>query len=69
MIPKNKAKELIKKFTIIADDCNGIYEMSIATKEKALICVDEIMQAMDNVMLPNPFKQYWEEVKKEINKL
>jgi hypothetical protein len=24
---------------------------------------------MDNVMLPNPFKQYWNEVKQEIEKL
>jgi hypothetical protein len=38
-------------------------------KQCALIAVDEIILEMDNVMLPNPFKQYWNEVKQEIEKL
>jgi len=69
MTPKNKAKDLIKKFTITADDSNGMYYMDIATKEKALIAVDEIIKAMDDVLYPNPFKQYWSLVRKEIEKL
>ena len=38
-------------------------------QQSALIAVDEIMKAMDDVMLPNPFRQYWDEVKEEIEKL
>jgi hypothetical protein len=45
MTPKNKAKDLIKKFTITADDSNGMYYMDIATKEKALNSVDEIVNS------------------------
>ena len=73
MEPKDKAKQLIKRFTIVADDCNGMYEMTITTKEKALICVDEIINSNPH---SNPFNtdvystmQYWIEVKNEINKL
>ena len=69
MKPKEKAKELIKKFTIIADDCNGMYEMTIATKEKVLICVDEIINSVENEHVSEIFENYWIKVKKEINKL
>jgi hypothetical protein len=73
MTPKEKAKELIRKFTIIADDSNGMYYMSITTKEKALIAVDEIINSNPH---SNPFNtsvystmEYWLEVKSEIEKL
>lgn len=59
MIPKNKAKKIVDEFQFILTQKQF-------GKKCALICVDEIMQAMDDVMLPNPFKQYWLEVKKEI---
>lgn len=67
--PKDKAKELIKKFTIIADDCNGMYEMTIATKEKALICVDEIQEYIIKYDNHVPDFKYWSLVKEEIQKL
>jgi hypothetical protein len=76
MTPKNKAKDLIKKFTITADDSNGMYYMDIATKEKALIAVDEIVNSHDYLI--DFFEEaedyrkieiYWIEVKKEIEKL
>ena len=38
-------------------------------KQCALIAVDEIILEMDSIMLPNPFKQYWKEVKQKIEKL
>jgi hypothetical protein len=68
MTAEEKAKELIKKFTIIADDCNGMYEMTIATKEKALICVDEILNLIEGFDLELTYN-YYKEVKNEINKL
>jgi hypothetical protein len=41
----------------------------VIAKYCALIAVDEVIQAMDNVMLPNPFKQYWNKVKQKIQAL
>jgi hypothetical protein len=38
-------------------------------KQSALVAVEEVMVYLDQIMLPNPFKQYWEEVKHEIEKL
>ncbi len=63
MTPKEKAKELLDRF----DLPSGL--MSRERKQCALIAVDEIIKAMDNVMLPNPFKQYWNKVKQEIEAL
>ena len=62
MTPKEKAEELVDKFQFI------LTEKQFG-KQCALIAVDEIIQEMNSVMLPNPFKQYWNEVKQEIEKL
>ena len=62
MKARDKANELIDKYQFI------LTEKQFG-KQCALIAVDEIMQEMDNVMLPNPFKQYWHAVKQEISKL
>ncbi len=69
MTPKEKAKDLFLKFRQIPpfSPYTGIDDAE--AKECALIAVDEIIQAMDNVMLPNPFKQYWNKVKQEIEKI
>jgi hypothetical protein len=72
MTPKEKAKELTLKFMKIDSDSEQFYEFEIKffyAKRCSLIAVDEIIQAMDNVMLPNPFKQYWNKVKQEIQAL
>ena len=72
MTPKEKAKELTLKFMKIDSDSEQFYEFEIKlfyAQRCALIAVDEIIQAMDNVMLPNPFKQYWNKVKQEIQAL
>jgi hypothetical protein len=63
MTPKEKAKELVDKFS------NVPLLDSYEAKQCALVAVDEIILEMDNVMLPNPFKQYWNEIKQEIEKL
>jgi hypothetical protein len=70
MTPKEKAKQLVSKFNFEhTGDSYTIFQNVDESKRCALIAVDEIIQAMDNVMLPNPFKQYWNKVKQEINKL
>ena len=67
MTPKQKAKELFNKMDMIIYTDQDNWKSQC--KQCALIAVDEINRAMDSVMFPNPFKQYWEEVKKEINLL
>ena len=75
MKARDKAKELVCKMygCEIDADLQKIYIINtigyFIAKDSALVAVDEIMQEMDNVMLPNPFKQYWEQVKQEISKL
>ena len=69
MTPEDKAQELVNKYIEIEylKDFQGMY-FPLA-KQCSLIAVDEIIQAMDSVMFPNPFKQYWNKVKQEIEKL
>ena len=72
MTPKQKAKELIKKFTIIADDSNGIYIMQQTTKEKAIICINEILDSCPMYYTGFEYEsnlEYWQKVKTEIKKL
>ncbi len=72
MTPEEKATELVKKFTYNTrcfSETKGWEDTLYDAKQCALIAVDEIIQAMDSVMLPNPFKQYWNKVKQEIEKL
>ena len=64
MSPKEKAIELIEKFRIH----QPVWELKEDAKQCALIAVDEILNAI------KPFglllgKDYWEEVKQEIEKL
>lgn len=58
MTPKEKAKELVDKFSWI--DCSS------DAKQCALICVDEILETYIDL---DPKLNYWEEVKQEINKM
>jgi hypothetical protein len=69
MTPKEKAKELVNKMKFATDEFGYININVNRHKQCALIAVDEIIKAMDNVMLPNPFKQYWNKVKQEIQEL
>ena len=70
MTPKQKAKELVDKFQkqIFFDVTNERLDIE-ESKGCALIAVEEVMVYLDQIMLPNPFKQYWNEVKHEIEKL
>jgi hypothetical protein len=62
---KEKALELVDRFTFNCREC----DFEDNAKQCALIAVDEIILEMDSIMLPNPFKQYWKEVKQEIENL
>jgi len=85
MTPKEKARELVNQFLekIPFADTN-VYkdwkkEMNDKAKQCALIAVDEILENVNYFFselekdgLPNKFDdeiEYWQEVKKEINKL
>lgn len=63
MTPQEKAKELVDKYYNFGDQ-----EFDYS-KDFALIAVEEVMVYLDQIMLPNPFKQYLIEVKHEIEKL
>ena len=73
MRPKLKAENLVDTYRIILmnqdTECGEEILCTVIAKQCALIAVDEIIQEMDNVMLPNPFKQYWNKIKQEIQAL
>jgi hypothetical protein len=65
MMPKDKARELVNKFSTVGLQQR---EEGIAC---ALIAVDEIIQAIDwhDYEMPNNDTNYWLEVREEINNL
>jgi len=68
MTPKEKAIELVEKFTFPCWTCD---EQSNA-KESALIAVDEILFSNNTIFetnIPHECWKYWLEVKKEIQLL
>ena len=73
MTPQKKAESLVNQYRMLlmneGEDYGEEILVSILAKQCALIAVDEIMQAMDDIILPNPFKQYWNQVKQEIKML
>jgi hypothetical protein len=73
MKPGDKAEELVNQFRIVLmnedTDCGNEVLCTLIAQKQALITVDEIVKAIDNIMIPNPFKQYWNKVKQETLKL
>mgnify|MGYP003632074520 CR=1 FL=1 len=74
MTPKEKAKELVDKFYKISIDNKfntiGKAHNKIVVKECALICVDEIIEALEHHTWQNKdWIRYYKEVKEKINKL
>jgi hypothetical protein len=65
MTPKKKAFELKYKYSKLLD----LKSTDELVLQCALNTVDEINEALDRVLFPNPFEQYWNEVKHEIKKL
>jgi hypothetical protein len=65
MNPKNKAKELVDKFTLV-----GLQQRNEGI-QCALIAVDEMLNFQENLIITEgsmPY-HYWNEVKKQIEKL
>ena len=73
MTPKEKAEELVDKHKILFKHYDANPRLNIGLheyfKKCALIAVDEIVKEIDIIMFPNPFKQYWNKVKQEIEKI
>ena len=77
MTPKEKAEELYNKYEQLGKDFTKGVSMAEFAKECALIAVDEIFEFMkmddeytETVSNANSkWVDYWEEVKKEIEKL
>lgn len=69
MTPIKKAQELVDKYKVYS---YGITEENIinCAKQCALICVDEIIKAVHVAQTEiEEYKQYWQEVKQEIENL
>ncbi len=74
MTPKEKAKELIEKFSFSNRynlEKDGYFYNIYAAKESAHICVDEIMQSIRYIdaQMDLGYVGYWQEVKQEIENL
>ena len=72
MTPKEKAKELVDKFiehTMDWDILDGYVDDMLRAKQCALIAVDEIIKYVLPRYQDFTFALYWEEVKKEIEKI
>ena len=70
MTPKEKAQELLDKYaTYVVMWTGGIEVENQKCKQCALIAVDEIIKSLDDVLHPNPFGQYWNKVKQEIENI
>ena len=72
MTPKEKANELGNKFyqgSPFDYDKQGHLEEIKRAKERALICVDEIIESIRHIIGEKLRVEYYLEVKQEINKL
>lgn len=72
MTPKEKAEELINKYSTYVVMWAGGIEVTVENvKQCALIAVDEILEAIDWHSYESPNKEifFWEQVKNEIEKL
>ncbi len=75
MTPKKKAFELLRKFSGLIGEKKQIMDNINLSKQCALIAVDEILKIVPSIYVTNDEElhsghyQYWNEVKKEIEKL
>ncbi len=69
MTPKEKAEELVNKFRQQTDGIAG-YNYDNVNKQCALIAVDEIINSRPAITDSQiQYKNYWQEVKTEIEKI
>tara|TARA_B110000211_G_C13697571_1_gene385965 strand:+ start:73 stop:288 length:216 start_codon:yes stop_codon:yes gene_type:complete len=71
MTPKEKAKELVGRFNEHIEYDTNFKDETIKAKKRALICVDEFIDALSFNSSPTAegLTEFYEEVKQEINKL
>ena len=69
MTPKEQAEELVRRYMQLRPHPTEDYLDNEDAKLCALIAVDEIIKSLDDVLHPNPFGQYWNKVKQEIENL
>lgn len=72
MTPKEKAEELFDKFYLIKDEVYDECRMhENEAKQCALIAVDEILQSHYGLLtgVKPSIYEYWQDIKKEIEKL
>ena len=60
MTPKDKAKELVDKFTVV-----GLQQRNEGI-QCALICIDEMLELIPEMAFGNRYYEYLKEVKNEI---
>ena len=65
MIPKEKAEELVRKMCL--NDCRD-KNIDLA-KKCALIAVDEILNYDNEFIQTQAHEDYWQEIRKEIEKI
>lgn len=72
MTPQEKAKELVDRFRLNVLDYEGCGLNSFKAKQCAKISVDEIIKELTEEISPSVHgfrHQYWQQVKKHIQKL
>ena len=72
MTPKEKAREIYERMEVDVNDYSSNYPTysPMQAKECALVCVDEIMKAIDwNDIEPENKDDFWDDVKTELEKL
>ena len=71
MTPKQKAKELVDRFSYRIHIVNCFHDNKVNSKESALIAVDEILDSHYKLLsgVKTSIYKYWQEVKNEIEKL
>ena len=71
MTPKEKAEDLLYNSyeNMMYDYIENVFARERLAKQCALIAVDEIIKYLNDILVPNPFGQYWQEVKQEIKNL
>lgn len=70
MTPKEKAQELFDNFkNALFDEVDNYYSIRDLSKQCALVAIDEVTKYLQDILVPNPFTQYWNEVRKEIENL
>jgi LPS O-antigen subunit length determinant protein (WzzB/FepE family) len=65
MTAKQKANELVDKYIQYVEAYSSQGQIENA-KICALIAAEEVLNELNTVLLPNPFRQFWQQVKREI---